>query len=235
MLNSIATALIAYLLRVYSNELRDNTSQIIKTKPMASSAFIPPLNSFLSKLGFHLPNGTELNGFLVIAILLGVGFYVLVWRTRFGYDLRASGANPAAARASGVNPKRMILITILISGALAGLAGMGPLLGDPQFHRYTEQFPTELGFTGIAVALVGRNHPAGIAASALLFAFLDRSTQVLTLQNIPSEITTIMQGSMILSAVVAYSVAERLAEAAQIRAAARAAARGPTLAAGAAA
>ena len=76
--------------------------------------------------GFHLPSNTQLNGFLVGAVLLGVGFYVLVWRTRFGFDLRATGANPAAARASGVNPKAMILKTMLISGGLAGLVGHRP-------------------------------------------------------------------------------------------------------------
>jgi hypothetical protein len=100
-------------------------------------SFIPPLNRFLEVFGLHLP--AELNGFLVGAILLGVGFYVLVWRTRFGFDLRATGANAAAARAAGVNPKAMILKTMAISGGIAGLVAVGPMLGDPQFHRYNEQ------------------------------------------------------------------------------------------------
>ncbi len=96
--------------------------------------------------------------------------------------------------------------TMLISGGIAGLVAIGPLLGDPQFHRYTEQFPTTLGFTGIAVALVGRNHPVGIAFAALLFAYIERATQVLALQNIPQEISKIMQGSIILSSVIAYEI-----------------------------
>ncbi len=132
---------------------------------------------------------------------------MLVWRTRFGFDLRAMGANPAAARASGINPKAMIMKTMLISGGIAGLVAVGPLLGDPQFHRYTEQFPTLLGFTGIAVALVGRNHPVGIAFAALLFAYIERATQVFALQNIPQEISKIMQGSIILS--VGHRVRDR--------------------------
>ena len=103
-----------------------------------------------------------------------------------------------------------------MAGSLA-LSAIGPLLGDPQFHRYNEQFPATFGFTGIAVALVGRNHPVGIAFSALLFAYIERATQVLALQNIPQEISKIMQGSIILSAVIAYEIVRRVRVAAEVR------------------
>ena len=80
----------------------------------------------------------------------------------------------------------MILKTMAISGGIAGLVAIGPMLGDPQFHRYNEQLAgTLFGFTGIAVALLGRNHPVGIAFAALLFATIDRATQVLSLQGDP--------------------------------------------------
>jgi len=217
MLNNIATGVTAYLLANYLRAKNEAGDLVTKTRPLPPSSFIPPLNRLFRLFGLHLPAGTQLNGFLIGAILLGIGFYVLVWRTRFGFDLRASGANPAAARAAGINPKSMIVKTMLISGALAGLLAIGPLLGDPQFHRYTEQFPTTLGFTGIAVALVGRNHPAGIALSALLFAYIERATQVLALQNIPQEISKIMQGSIILSAVIAYEIVRRARVAAEVR------------------
>ena len=143
--------------------------------------------------------------------------------------LRAGVAHPVRLRSAsdrcepgggpgfGINPKTMILKTMLISGGLAGLVAIGPLLGDPQFHRYNEQFPTTFGFTGIAVALVGRNHPVGIAFSALLFAYIERATQVLALQNIPQEISKIMQGSIILSAVIAYEIVRRVRVAAEVR------------------
>ena len=149
--------------------------------------------------GFHLA-GTELNGFLVGAILLGVGFYVLVWRTRFGFDLRATGANAAAARAAGVNPKAMILKTMLISGGIAGLVGHRSAArrsAVPPLQRTASR--ARFGFTGIAVALLGRNHPVGIAFAALLFATIERATQVLSLRGIPQEISKIMQGTIILS------------------------------------
>ena len=217
MLNSIATGITAYLLANYLRENNDAGDLVTKTPLLPPESFIPPLNRFLEAFGLHLPEGTQLNGFLVGAIILGAGYYFVVWRTRFGFDLRATGANPAAARASGVNPKAMIIKTMLISGGIAGLVGMGPLLGDPQFHRYTEQFPTTLGFSGIAIALVGRNHPVGIAFAALLFAYIERATQVLSLEGIPQEISRIMQGSIILSAVVAYEIVRRIRVAAEVR------------------
>ncbi len=217
MLNFIATSgLIAYLLTNYLRATNEAGDLVTKTKPLPPESFIPPLNRFLEVFGLHLP--AELNGFLVGAILLGVGFYVLVWRTRFGFDLRATGANAAAARAAGVNPKAMILKTMAISGGIAGLVAIGPMLGDPQFHRYNEQLGgTLFGFTGIAVALLGRNHPAGIAFAALLFATIDRATQVLSLRGIPQEISKIMQGTIILSAVIAYEVVRRIRVAAEVR------------------
>jgi general nucleoside transport system permease protein len=216
MLNFIATnGLLAYLL-IYLRAKNQAGDLVTKTKPLPSQSFIPPLNRLLEAFGLHL--SSQLNGFVIGAIVLGVGYYVLVWRTRFGYDLRATGANPAAARSAGVNPKSMIVKTMLISGGIAGLVAIGPMLGDPQFHRYNEQLgATAFGFTGIAVALLGRNHPAGIAVSALLFATIERATQVLALQNIPQEISKIMQGTIILSAVIAYEIVRRARVAAEVR------------------
>ena len=108
-----------------------------------------------------------------------------------------TGANPAAARASGVNPKAMIMKTILISGALAGLAASGFLLTT--FPKYSDAFPLTLPFTGIAVALLGRNHPAGIAVAALGVAgHLDPSRGLLDAQ-IPPEISQIMLGTLLIS------------------------------------
>ena len=112
----------------------------------------------------------------------------------------------------------MILKTMLISGGIAGLVGIGPLLGDPQFHRYGEQFPATLGFTGIAVALVGRNHPVGIAFAALLFAYIERAAQVLWRCGTSRRRSRkIMQGSIILSAVIAFEVVRRVRVAAEVR------------------
>ena len=211
MLNFIATGLGASLLANYLRKPRLPNELIIQTRRIPPSGALPNL---------AVVGGEDLRSFLVIAIAVGIAVYVLIWRTRFGYDLRATGINPEAARASGVDPNRMIVRTMLISGAIAGLIGMSDLLGF--FHAYTLDFPTGLGFDGIAVALVGLNHPAGIAIAALLFGWVDRAAQILDLEGIPKEVIIITKGVIILSVVVAYEVVRRIVQTQQIKAAAEA-------------
>jgi simple sugar transport system permease protein len=211
MLNFIATGVGAYLLANYLRKPRLPNELIIQTRQIPRSGALPNL---------AVVGGEDLRSFLVIAIAVGIAVYVLIWRTRFGYDLRATGINPEAARASGVDPNRMIVRTMLLSGAIAGLIGMSDLLGF--FHAYTLDFPTGLGFDGIAVALVGLNHPAGIAVAALLFGWVDRAAQILDLEGIPKEVIIITKGVIILSVVVAYEVVRRIVQAQQIKAAAEA-------------
>lgn len=209
MLNFIATGLGAYLLANHLRKPRVGSELLIATRPIPPSGQLPPL---------LVTGGEDLRSFVLIAALLGVVVYVLVWRTRFGYDLRASGINPTAAQASGVDPNRMVVTTMLISGAIAGLIGMSDLFG--YFHAYTLDFPTGLGFDGIAVALVGLNHPAGIAVAALLFGWVDRAAQILDLEGVPKEVIVITKGVIILSVVVAYEVVRRLVQVAEVKAAA---------------
>jgi ABC-type uncharacterized transport system permease subunit len=211
MLNFIATGVGAYLLANYLRKPPLPNELIIQTRQIPRSGALPNL---------AVVGGEDLRSFLVIAIAVGIAVYVLIWRTRFGYDLRATGINLEAARASGIDPNRMIVTTMLISGAIAGLIGMSDLLGF--FHAYTLDFPTGLGFDGIAVALVGLNHPAGIAVAALLFGWVDRAAQILDLEDIPKEVIIITKGVIILSVVVAYEVVRRIVQAQQIKAAAEA-------------
>jgi ABC-type uncharacterized transport system permease subunit len=219
MLNAIVTTgLLAYLL---GNYLRDESdTSIIKTLPIPESGLFPSLNSWLEGVGIDIPQGADLQGFVLIAIVLGIAFHVIVNRTRFGFDLRASGVNPFAAQASGVGPKGMIVKAMLVSGALAGLVGMSQVMGF--FGRYHQDFPTGLGFAGIAVALLGRNKPIGMAIGALLFGFLSVSSQILDLNDIPKEIIDIMQATILLSVVVSYEVVHRIVQAAEVKAAAEA-------------
>jgi general nucleoside transport system permease protein len=211
MLNLIATGLTAYLLANYLRIPQSGSQLLIQTPHIPPSGQLPPLATV---------NGEQLFSFVVVAVVVGIAFYLLVWRTRFGYDLRATGVNPEAARVSGIHPGSMVIRTMLISGGIAGLVGMSDLLGF--FHAYTLDFPATYGFAGIAVALVGRNHPVGIALGALLFGFLDRSSQILDLERVPKEIITIMTGVIILTVVIAYEVVRRLVQAQELRAAAEA-------------
>jgi simple sugar transport system permease protein len=207
MLNSIATALTAYLLFNYFRYKQSAGDLVPRTKPIPRSGWMPHLNRPIEAIGFHFPANTRLHGYLVLAIVVGIVFYVIVWRTRFGFDLRSSGVSPDAARAAGVDPKRMVVITMLMSGALAGLVGMGQMLSSG--HVFGDQFPTGLGFAGIAVALLGRNHPAGIAFAAFIWSAIETAALGLSDVGIPQEITRILQGSLLLSAVIAYEVVRR--------------------------
>jgi general nucleoside transport system permease protein len=205
MLNGVVASLLGYLLK----HIAQVKNQIRATPELPRSAWFPDL--------LHLDKGTDLWAFVLVCIVVGVLFSVVMNRTRFGFDLRASGINPGAASASGVNAKAMVVRTMIISGALAGLVGMPTLLSDS--HRYTQQFPTGWGFAGIAVAIVGRYRAGGVALAAVLFAAIERASQILPLPPLaaPQEIGTIMQGTMMLSAVVAYEVVRRIGEAAAIK------------------
>ncbi|WP_020668242.1 ABC transporter permease [Amycolatopsis nigrescens] len=203
MLNSIVAGIVAFL--VNPDQFGVQTGNNVSTKPIEESGTIP---------GIPLGSG-ELFGFVFIAALVGAAYWFMLNRTRFGFELKASGESGTAAAAGGVNAKRMTLIAMLLSGAVAGLVAMPELLGRDFSYGITS---TQMyGFTGIAVALLGRNHPAGIALGALLWAFLDKSAVSLEQIQVPKEIATIMQGTIVLSVVVAYEIVKRADLAAEQR------------------
>ncbi|MCP2165520.1 ABC transporter permease [Goodfellowiella coeruleoviolacea] len=204
MLNAIAAGVVAFLISQDAfGVLRGNN---IGTAEIAETGWVPGI-SFGS-------NGTVF-GLVLLAAAVGVGYWVMMNRSRFGFELRASGESATAASAGGVNAKRMVLVAMLLSGAMAGLVTMPELLGRD--HTYLITSPTGYGFTGIAVALLGRNHPGGVALGALLWAFLDKSALALDNVGVPKEIVTIMQGTIVLSVVVAYEIVRRLELAAEQR------------------
>ncbi|MEN8041112.1 MAG: ABC transporter permease [Actinomycetota bacterium] len=214
MLNFIGFSVIGFVL---GQIIIGGDSLIQSTPLLPESAMIPGLNWIFTLLGFSEPRGTELQGFLIIAIILGIAYRFLVWKTRFGFELRASGMNPTAARMSGVNPKRMVLYTMLLSGGAAGLVGLSTMLG--KLGAFTQDFPRMYGFTGIAVALLGRNNAVGMALGALLFGFMDRSALILDLNDIPKEIVQIIQGVIVLAVVIAYEIVNRWLQNREVKAA----------------
>jgi ABC-type uncharacterized transport system permease subunit len=200
MLNFIAGGLFAWLLTEDILGVRAPGSNSVTTPILKDDAWIP---------GILLIPGTNARffGFGIIAALVGIAYWVMVERTRFGFDLRATGMNPSAAVASGVDAKRMVIVTMMLSGAVAGLVGLPELLG--QTHAVAENVGG-LGFTGIAIALLGRNHPIGMLLGAMLWGALENSAQILDLNDIPRETVTIMQGTTVLAVVVAYELAARI-------------------------
>ena len=206
MLNSLAVGMTSFLFAKYFAVITEGSNNMT-TKELPSTAWFPDLVPLLTKLGLPEIQGASVNGMLVIAIALGFIFWFVVNRTRFGFELRASGANPIAARVSGVNSKKMTVVALVISGAIAGLSGLPAVLGET--HAYNMGFRSGIGFSAIAVALLGRNSAGGMAFSALLFGFLEVSSRALELIDIAPETYVIMQGSILLSSVIAYEVVRR--------------------------
>jgi ABC-type uncharacterized transport system permease subunit len=206
MLNTIALGLASYLLTGPFRGSPDGAS-VVSTAEIPESGRIGGLNGILDVFGLVNPP-RQLYGFLPIAVVVGIVIWVLLQRTRFGFDLRATGLSPSAASASGVDARRMVVKTMLISGAVAGLIGLPDLLG--RTYEYNSDFTSGLGFLGIAVALLGRNNPGGIALAAVLYAFLDRAAVPLQAASLPSSVVTIIQGTIVLAVVVANEIARRV-------------------------
>jgi flagellin-like protein len=198
MLNAIAITLAGYLLNRYGQHVGNGVR----------SDVIPAASQLSGWVVFSEPDG-PIWTLAPLAVVVGVGFWVLLNKTRFGYDLRATGASPSAAVASGVNVNRMVVISMLISGGVAGLIWMPALFGSA--YSYGTTFQAGLGFTGIAVALLGRNQPVGIVFGAALFAFLGEQSNQLTFRtDISVNVVQITQGTIVLTVVVAYEVVRRL-------------------------
>ena len=205
MLNAIAISLTAYFLRQWGITVGNS----LQTKPVPKDSWVP---------GFPLiPNApNEILGLSVLAVIAGVGYAVVLNRSRFGFELRATGASATAAVASGIDVRRMVVVSMLLSGGVAALVGLPLLFGDT--HAYSTTFQGGLGFMGIAVALLGRNHPVGIAFGALLFAYLTEQSSLLEINaGVSNDIVAITQGVLVLSVVVAYAVVGRYRRAAEQR------------------
>src|SRR5256885_243868 len=165
MLNFIAVALLSYFTQ-YRYKIPGDA--IMQTAPTSPSANLAHLGKFIPGLPARIP----LNFAFLLAILACVLVYIFLWKTKWGYEMRATGANPSAAEYGGVSIRKQIILAMAISGGLAGMVGINEVLGYR--HRYYDGFSANYGFVGIAVALLGRNHPVGVFLAAILFAILLR-------------------------------------------------------------
>lgn len=194
MFNFIASALMVHLL---ANVLIAPGAMSPETREFSPSLRLPTLDGLAAGLGLEIGR-SPLNLAALLALLACVGVWLLVWRTRWGHELRTVGANPAAAHYAGIDPKRTIVVAMALSGALAGLLGINELQGVQ--HRITLNFPAGAGFAGIAVALMGRGHPAGILLAAILFGALTQGGAELAFedQTISPDLVVVIQGIIIL-------------------------------------
>jgi simple sugar transport system permease protein len=191
MLNFVAVALVGYLTQYHYRVPGD---PIMESAPIGETAHIARLGSFVPTLPQRIP----INVAFLLALVASWLVYVLLWKTKWGYEIRATGQNPSAAEYGGISIRRQIVLTMAISGALAGMVGINEVLGYR--YRYYDGFSDNYGFTGIAVALLGRNHPAGVLLAALLFAVLQRGgvpVDAFT-QLVSKDIVQILQALVIL-------------------------------------
>jgi ABC-type uncharacterized transport system permease subunit len=184
-------ALVSYFTQYH---YRTPGDPIMETAPIGANAHIPRLGRFIP--GF--PERIPVNVAFLLALAACGAVYGFLWRTRWGYELRAAGSNPSAAEYGGISVRKQIVVAMAISGGLAGCVGINEVLGYR--HLYYDGFSDNYGFTGIAVALLGRNHPVGVLLAAFLFAILSRGgipVDAFT-QHVTKDIVQILQATIIL-------------------------------------
>lgn len=194
MFNFLAASIMVWLL---AGALKAPGQMSPETRVFADNAVLPFIHDLANSVGFEMAR-SPLNLSFVVALLACVGVWVLIWRTRLGYAIRATGHSAGAAEYAGIPVSRVVIITMAISGGLAGMMAINEILGVQ--HRTILNFTSGYGFTGIAVALMGRNHPFGIVLASLLFGALYQGGAELDFEfsTITREMVLLIQGLIIL-------------------------------------
>ena len=196
MFNFIAASIMVYLVVGF---LKPSNIQSPETRVFGEGGQLPDLGWLLKSFGLNM-RSAPLNVSFLIALLAAFLVWVLIWRTKLGYEIRTMGFSPKAARYAGISELRIIIITMMISGALAGMMALNPIMGAQ--HRMQLDFVAGAGFVGIAVALMGRSHPVGIVLAAILFGMLYQGGAEIAfdMPNISRDMIVIIQGLVILFA-----------------------------------
>ncbi|MEN9629392.1 MAG: hypothetical protein RJA10_2619 [Pseudomonadota bacterium] len=196
MFNFLAAALLGYLL---VGVLKEPGNMAPETAAFGPSARMPGFHELMTVLGIDWPK-TPLNLSLLLALAAAAGVYLALFKSQPGYALRAVGFSPEAARYAGIAPRTQIMRSMMLSGALAGLVAINELAGVQ--GRLLAEFVAGAGFAGIAVALIGRNHPAGILLAAVLFGALYQGGAELSfeIRGFSREMVFTLQGLIVLFA-----------------------------------
>ncbi len=201
MFNFIASAVMVYLM---VNVLIKPGQMSPQSRDIAEVGHVPFMHEAFAWFGLEITR-TPLNLTVVWAVICCIGLWLYIWRTRWGYQLRAVGHNERAAVYAGVDPRKVIVVSMCISGGLAGMVGLNEIMGV--HHKLLLNFTAGYGFTGIAVSLMGRNHPFGIVLASLLFGVLYQGGAELAFEipTITRETIVMIQGLVILfSGALAY-------------------------------
>lgn len=182
MMNYVIQYLLSYLL---NSSWREPGSYFLQTARFASSSYFPRFFDSRLHLGFFL------------ALLFALLIYILLWKTPLGYEIRAIGDNPTASRYKGINLNRTMVLVMVISGAIAGLAGGSELAGIQ--HRLRLDISTGYGYTGIIIALLGRLHPVGVILAAIFFGgLINGSTSMQIFTGVPVALVYSVQGIVLI-------------------------------------
>lgn len=194
MFNFLASSLMVWLL---VNVMMPPGSLAVETEPFAAAAALPSAQALLNSVGIEAPD-TPLNLSFVLAIALCLAVWLVLWRTPTGHALRTLGASPGAAWYAGLDARRLTLVSMGFSGAIAALLGLNEIAGVN--HKLLLNFSGGAGFVGIAVSVMGRNHPVGIVLAALLFGALYQGGTELTFEmpEITRDMVVAMQGFIVL-------------------------------------
>lgn len=211
MFNSIAIFLINYLVNNPLSGMEEGASLEPQTQEIAQTALFGKLNAWFRAVGWDVGEHVYLDYSLIVAIVMGILVWVVLYRLRIGFEVRAVGEAVDVSRYSGMRVKRVQLVAFLASGALAGLVGLQEIFAIRGFYTY--QIASGVGFDGIAIALIGRNNPLGVVFGALLFSFLDQAGYGLQLYTaVPNSVSYVIQGLMIIIIVVSNELMTRYAK-----------------------
>ncbi|SHO58434.1 ABC transporter permease [Vibrio quintilis] len=193
MFNFIASSLMAYLL---VDILKPENTMAVESRVFAKASWLPKIHDVFAAFGIEVAS-SPLNISFIFALLCCVFVWLFIWHSRWGYEIRSVGANASAADYAGISYLKIVVIAMLISGMLAGFFGINVLQGE--LHQIKLNFVEGFGFTGIAVALMGRNHPAGVFLASLLFGFLYQGGAELSFEyGVDRNIVVVLQGLVIL-------------------------------------
>lgn len=197
MFNFIAASIMVYML---VDVIKPVGSMAPQTRNFLEGAQLPKLNWLIELFGFAHIRSAPFNISFILALVMAWLVWLLIWRTKLGYEMRTYGFSPKAARYAGISETRIIIIAMMISGALSGMMALNPTMGDQ--HNVALDFVSGAGFVGIAVALMGRSHPVGIVLASILFGMLYQGGAELSFEmpNISRDMIVIIQGLVILFA-----------------------------------
>ena len=194
MFNFIAAALVVYLL---VNVMKVPGSMAPETRNFPEGSFLPFMHEMLGAIGVRMSK-TPMNLTSILAVIAAFLTWVLIWRTRLGYEMRAFGHSEPAAVYAGIDPVRITVVAMLISGAMAGMMALNVVMGFQ--HRLVLDYVGGAGFVGIAVSLMGRSHPVGVVLASILFGILYQGGAELAFEMpaISREMIVVIQALVIL-------------------------------------